>query len=288
MKKKFCKECDYQGYKVVDDRNACFAEVIACPSCSFGLCPECQGEKFIEKKDDQGYMSLELCNCQQLKTKMSLFNRAKIPNRFTRNLQKENFREAFLKEAFAKSLEFVESFNPQAKGIIFSGVIGCGKTTLVSAIAQQITLQKGYSCLFFEFTMLLEEIRDTYSQQKSEMEILDKICANDLVIVDEIGKGKNSEWEIGIIESLVNRRYNNNQTMLFTTNFTFSGKKDNLLKNRITARTYSRIQEMCDFITIEGKDLRLKHLNKIVSGTSKEEGFGIIDDTEKDSDTISL
>lgn len=254
-KQKFCSECNYRGYKIADDFSP-FAKAISCPSCS-QICSICQGEKFLKKTDQEGFTFFANCECQEQEFRMNLFNQAQIPSRFTTNLKKENFTEPFLKKPYQKSFKFVEKFHPLCKGLIFSGPIGCGKTTLISAIAQEITLEKGCSCLFFEFSRLLEEIRNNYNKQETESTLLDKICKSSLLIIDELGKGKNSEWELGIIENLVNRRYNSKQATLFTTNFSFKSEVlEAALKTKITERTYSRIQEMCDFIAIDGKDLR--------------------------------
>jgi DNA replication protein DnaC len=252
---KNCTDCNGRGYQVVNSFPP-LAKAIFCPSCS-ETCPLCQGENFLKKIDKEGLSFFEPCECQEKKVRFDLFNKAKIPSRFTTSFQEGNFNEAFLKKIYQKSAKFVKNFHPLCKGMIFSGTIGCGKTTLVTAIAQEVTLEKGHSCGFFEFSRLLEEIRNSYNSQTTETDILDKICKNELLIIDELGKGKNSEWELGIIESLVNRRYNSKQATLFTTNFSFKSADTELpLSTRITKRTYSRIQEMCDFISINGKDLR--------------------------------
>ena len=255
MEREYCKECNYKGYQVSGDYPP-FATAIFCPSCS-KICPLCYGERFYKKIDNHGKSFFVSCVCQKLAKKIDLFNQIKIPSRFTTNLQKENFTEDFLQESYQKSIAFITNFQPLCKGLLFSGDIGCGKTTLVSAIAQEITLNQGYSCLFFEFSRLLEEVRSGYQSGAAESELLDRVCSTSLLIIDELGKGKNSKWEMSIIEGVVNRRYNAKQTTIFVTNFTFQNSKTTEhLKYKITDRTYSRAQEMCDFIAIEGKDLR--------------------------------
>ena len=261
-KQEFCKECDYLGYRIKDNYPPC-AVAIMCPSCAH-VCSWCQGEGFIKKVN-----LIMPCECQKLTNKIALFNKTKTPSRFTTSLKTENFSKNFLKEPYKQAVEFVKNFHPLSKGLVFFGPVGCGKTTLVSAIIQKITLEKEYSCLFVEFSRLLEEIKNCYSNNnQAEMDLLDKICRHPLLVIDELGTIKDTEWELGIIDNLINRRYNAKQTTLFTTNFTLKKCQDKpTLRSRLSKKTYSRIQEMCEFITIKGIDLRAKDSETIHQNT---------------------
>lgn len=252
---KHCEDCNYKGYQVIDHFPP-FAKAIFCPSC-YKICSLCKGERFLKKVSSNGRSFFDSCECQELGKRIDLFNQAKIPSRFTTSLEKKNFTESFLQESYKKSVQFTNNFQPLCKGILFSGMIGCGKTTLITAIAQKIILEKGYSCLFFEFSRLLEEVRNGYQNGATESEFLDEICSKSLLIIDELGKGKNSKWELSIMESLVERRYNAKQTTIFATNFSFTHSMGGEgLQGKITDRAYSRLQEICDFVAIQGKDLR--------------------------------
>ena len=45
-----------------------------------------------------------------------------------------------------------------------------------------------------------------------------------VLILDELGKGKNSEWEMNIIDKIIHQRYNAKKKTIFTTNYSFKIK----------------------------------------------------------------
>ena len=163
-----------------------------------------------------------------------------------------------------------------AKGLIFMGGVGVGKTRLVSSILRDYILRHGIPGLFKEFTRLLSEIKTGYDKGLSESSVLEKINSVEILVIDELGKGRKTDWEITILDSIISNRYNMRRTTLFTTNYTTkpsttyvepltktgdltgSGKKNRgeTLNQRVYSRIYSRLREMCDFVEIKAPDHR--------------------------------
>ena len=160
------------------------------------------------------------------------------------------------------------------------GGVGVGKTRLVSTMLRDYTLKYGIPSLFKEFTSLLSEIKSGYDRGFSESIILEKIGETEILVIDELGKGRKSDWEITILDLIISNRYNMKKTTIFTTNytekksttfaeiFTIRAGKDGMeeverketLKQRVHSRIYSRLKEMCDFIEMRGADYRFpKH-----------------------------
>ena len=124
------------------------------------------------------------------------------------------------------------------------------------------------------FSELLSELRQGYSDGKSDVEIIEPHLRADLLIIDDLGKGRNTDWELSILDTLISERYNRNQLIMATTNFTeqeettlkersLAGDKadkehyiSDTIRKRVGERIYSRLQEMCYFENLSGPDRR--------------------------------
>ena len=83
------------------------------------------------------------------------------------------------------------------------------------------------------FSELLSELRQGYSDGKSDVEIIEPHLRADLLIIDDLGKGRNTDWELSILDTLISERYNRNQLIMATTNFT--EQEETTLKERSLA-----------------------------------------------------
>jgi len=255
-----------------------FAVADLCSGCQ-KKCHQCDGTGFIFSRDDLGREVAKSCPCKDLTSRITLFNRAGIPSRFY-DATFENFSisgDPSLKSALATAkFSFKNYNNGKWKGLLFMGGVGVGKTRLVSTMLRDYTLKYGIPGLFKEFSSLLSEIKTGYDQGLSEMSILEKINLVDILVIDELGKGRKSDWEINILDTIISNRYNARKTTLFTTNYTESrstsygdprprknGKEGSeeailreTLEQRVYPRIYSRLKAMCDFIEMRGPDYR--------------------------------
>ncbi|HAA58324.1 MAG TPA: DNA replication protein, partial [Myxococcales bacterium] len=155
------------------------------------------------------------------------------------------------------------------------GPPGVGKTHLMVGFLRHVLLERGIPCRFQDFGVLLAELRSSYTNGLSEMEILRGLINVDVLLIDDLGKGRNSKWESGIIDTLISCRYNTKRTTLITTNYTqelettlrerYRGRGStegeellmrDTLADRVGERVYSRLREMCDFFFISGVDYR--------------------------------
>lgn len=83
-----------------------------------------------------------------------------------------------------------------------------------------------------------------------ERELMD-LARCPLLIIDDLGAAKNSEWTEEITMRLINRRYNEMLPTLITTNL---GMAD--LRAHIGDRVASRLTEMSDKVILDGPDRR--------------------------------
>jgi DNA replication protein DnaC len=171
---------------------------------------------------------------------------------------------------------FVEDYPVEKTGLLFVGSVGVGKTHLAVGIIKDLIREKGIHCLFCDYRELLKSIQNSYnpSVQATEMEILRPVFEAEVLVLDELGAVRSTEWVFDTVNYLLNSRYNNNKTTIITTNFP-DGEETNVevdnlrspsateraarretLGDRIGERMRSRLHEMCKKVEIDGPDYR--------------------------------
>ena len=148
----------------------------------------------------------------------------------------------------------VEHNVAEGRGLWFAGDVGTGKTSLamvVSLAAERV----GHSVAIYPVTRLLAEIKDTYDSQTggNYMRLFRRLCAVDLLHLDDLGAEKPTDWVREQLFAIVNERWQDKRSIVVTTNLT----DPDTLGERIGARTVSRLLEICDEpLPIMGADLR--------------------------------
>lgn len=155
----------------------------------------------------------------------------------------------------------------ERKGLILVGNNGVGKTHLACSIANEL-IKNGIPIIYGTLINLLAELKNTYDVYNniSEMKIIKLYEKVDLLIIDDLGKEKPSEWGLEKLFTIINSRYENNLPVIITTNYDQNSLIDRLSINGEieTAKSIiSRLYEMCYLVKIEDRDHRIK--NKKVS-----------------------
>ena len=186
------------------------------------------------------------------------------------NYKFENFEvNSNNKKVYQSLKEYSEKLanSVERKGLILVGNNGVGKTHLACSIANEL-IKNGIPIIYGTLINLLVELKNSYDVDNniSEMEIIKLYEKVDLLIIDDLGKEKPSEWGLEKLFTIINSRYENNLPVIITTNY-----DQNSLINRLsingeieTAKSIiSRLYEMCYLVKIEDRDHRIK--NKKVS-----------------------
>jgi DNA replication protein DnaC len=220
--------------------------------------------------DDTGWKPVEAdgirrvvrCDCWRAGLTTRLLDDARIQPRY-RKCELNNFvtyPNEGLAAAVAHARRFVDQFPAVDKGLFFIGPHGIGKTHLAVGILKEIVKKTGARTLFYDTTDLLREIRHTYNAtvRAVEMDILRPVLEADLLVLDDIGKDRFSEWVEETMNLIVNTRYNERKTTIFTSNFEDNPDVEdpNALKVRVGLRIHSRLNEMCSFVEYDGADYR--------------------------------
>jgi DNA replication protein DnaC len=261
-----CEKCFGDGYLVEKQHDFALARLCEC----MNNCPECNGSGSIISKNEKGYNYVRSCGlCGAVRRNIKLYNLAGIPARYSDVLQVDaGFKPKYPTQqtALKHAKDFVKRYPPDSdkkKGFLLMGKAGLGKTHLAIGAISELTLQRGVRCLFKDFFYLLSDLKEGYSQGKPENEVLYPLIETEVLVIDELGKGKSNEWELNILDQLISKRYNASRSTLITTNYVSEDYKTKLnledreiLEYRVGERIASRLYEMCDFIYLEGKDLR--------------------------------
>ena len=144
----------------------------------------------------------------------------------------------------------------KGKGLFLTGNVGSGKTHLLAAIIDYIARVKKrsglVSLIYRNSTSMLNEIRNSYQNNNFD-DVVDKFKRCHLLIIDDLGAEKTTDWVLDIFFEIIDYRYANLKPIIIATNLT-----DMEIKQKLDERIMSRIYEMCKGIRLTGKDHRLE------------------------------
>ena len=113
---------------------------------------------------------------------------------------------------------------------------------------------------------LLKEIQDSYNpvSNSTELRVLEPVYQAEVLVLDELGALKPTDWVRDTMTQIINTRYNDRKVTIFTTNYLDESETPNneeTLTDRVGVRLRSRLHEMCKVVKIKGQDYRLKISN---------------------------
>jgi DNA replication protein DnaC len=236
------------------------------------VCPLCGGTgwKDADSTDSRG---VTRCDCFLRTRADELLESAGIPERF-KHCGFPEYETASSSLATAKIVveKWVAEYPLNRTGLLLVGPSGLGKTHLAVAAIRELA-KKGVRCLFCDYRELLKQIQNSYnpSSQTSELELLRPVFETEVVVLDDLGAQKPSEWVWDTVSFILNSRYNGKQPTIITTNFLDGpsareegaegprrAAREETLGDRIGERMRSRLFEMCRFVPMDGKDFRKK------------------------------
>ena len=224
-------------------------------------CPICHDTRWkIVERD--GVRRAARCDCWRAANVERLVADSRIPRRY-QHCTFDNFilyDNEMLQKAVAGARRFAEAFPAVEKGLFLTGPPGVGKSHLAAAVLKRVMARCGAHGLFYDVRDLLKIIRSTYNPvvKATEFDVLRPVMLAELLVLDDIGAEKTSEWVEETLNLIVTTRYNEQRPTIFTSNF--EDNEDHTdpdsLFVRVGFRMYSRLFEMCEFLHYTGADYR--------------------------------
>jgi DNA replication protein DnaC len=241
------------------------------------VCSQCGGSGW-RRADKDGISAVERCDCLQTQRASRLWERAQIPPRYE-NTSFETFKtlpenpiaHRALQTAVTLAASYAREYPAgiQKQGLLFIGDPGTGKTHLAVAVMKRL-LSRGFECVFFDYQELLVRIRGSYDQASgaAQREAFQTALDCEVLVLDDLGAHRVTDWVEDTVTSLITYRYNNNKAVIATTNLRDAEAGDAplpgglagevtsryYLAERIGIRSRSRLCEMCRIVSTRGVD----------------------------------
>jgi DNA replication protein DnaC len=105
------------------------------------------------------------------------------------------------------------------RGLWFDGPVGTGKTSLAILLAKAAK-DAGRSYAVYPVPRLLAEIKRTFDRDASDsyMGFFRRLCTVDVLVLDDLGAEKQTEWVLEQLYSIVNERWQDRRSIVVTTN----------------------------------------------------------------------
>lgn len=152
-------------------------------------------------------------------------------------------------KAYEMALDFAERFDEQDCGLFIYGDPGNGKSHLAGAIAHYLRA-KEYTVVFQSMPMLLQRIRATFGKnnQESEQEIMNILTTTKLLVIDDLGAEKVSEWVLDVLFRILDGRYQKALKTVITSNLKPTELKVHLVEDREDKHSIIKAERLIDRI----------------------------------------
>ena len=221
-------------------------------------CPHgrCDGSGFVI---DEATNTASDCTCRPMRISRAKSRRleARLPQKY-RDVAFERFPVTEMPADVVRQVQrFTRDIDKnldQGRGVWFVGDVGTGKTTLAMLVSKA-ALAAGRSVAIYSLPRLLNLVREAMVSPEGKMDLLDRLSSVDLLHLDDVGAESTTEWVLEQLYSIVNTRYEEERSLVITTNL-----DPDQLADQIGHRTVSRIIEICgDPLPLFGADHRREY-----------------------------
>lgn len=139
--------------------------------------------------------------------------------------------------------ESIERNLDEGRGMWLTGDVGTGKTSLAMLVSKA-ALDAGRTVAIYSTPDLLSRIRRTFDSsdgEESYSSFFRRLTSVDLLHLDDLGAERRTDWVLEQLYAVIDRRYNDERSIVFTTNL-----EEEPLREQLGGRVVSRLIQMCD------------------------------------------
>lgn len=208
------------------------------PEETFEACPKCGGRGFRYVDGEVGVLK---CDCKKEYVLPRLIRAAEIPKKYS-DCRLDNYiappsnENPWLALALIKAAGYTDEYPPRAaaKGLLFQGGPGLGKTHLAVGIMYRLMETRLVSCFFCNFAGELQRIRDSMSADATL--VLPRLVYDaEVLVLDDFGSQRWSAWVQDQMSNVISDRYNEGRTTIITTNLTDKAPTEERVNERMAA-----------------------------------------------------
>lgn len=213
-----------------------------------------KAQEYWKEKDKQVYEIAKRKHFREIINK--IYKQNYIGRKF-QDLNFENFNsnsENELAIAIAKDYVNKNITSVNNNGLIIMGESGVGKTHLAASIANKL-IENDKIVLMGRLTTLLDMIKETFKDNtKSENELIELYSNVDMIIIDDLGTEKISNWALEKLYTIIENRNENRLPIIITTRFDKQGLIERFSKcqdEQLVDAIISKLYQMCYGVTLK-------------------------------------
>lgn len=177
-------------------------------------------------------------------------------------------RDVKISDAMRRYVDQWDEMQRQNIGLLHCGSFGTGKSWYAACIANAL-IDKGIPCKMTSFERISNEL---FGLSSGRQAYLDKLVSYPLLILDDLGAERNSEYMLGLVFTVIDARYQSGKPLIITTNVDLAEiKEPSDIKYK---RIYDRVLEMCHPIKFTGQSYRRETLRKNFAARAQLLGLG--------------
>ena len=248
------KKCGFCGKELIPIRLDYLYANISPDAIKYGRCNCNEAQEYWNNVDEQEY------EIEKRKHYKNIINKIYKKNYVEGKFQEQNFENFNINSENEKAVKVAKDYTNksiekmQNDGLIITGESGVGKTHLAASIANKL-IENDKIVLMGRLTMLLDMIKKTFGDNtNSENELIELYSNLDMIIIDDLGTEKISQWALEKLYTIIQNRNENRLPIIITTRFDkqglierFSQSRDEQLVDAIISKLY----QMCYGITLK-------------------------------------
>ena len=156
-----------------------------------------------------------------------------------------------------------ETFYKSNRGLLFWGTVGTGKSYAAACIANEL-LNRKIPVVMTSFVKVLQVIQDN---TENETEFVNRLCAARLLIIDDLGTERNTDYALEKVYNVIDSRYRTGKPLILTTNLNLQDMQ--MTQDIRHQRIYDRIFEMCHPVMVNGTSWRINQAKERFNETKR-------------------